>query len=196
MLIIEKLRKNLTARGYATSYFPSALAAVDYLDSELDRTVIAFGGSMTLREIGLYERLASHNTVYWKWEGSAPGEDRNAKVYISSLNGVAVTGELINIDGIGNRISSTLFGPEKLYFVIGVNKIAADYESALWRARNIAAPKNAQRLNLNTPCAKTADRCHDCDSPDRICRAMTVFWRRPTGIGETEIVIIDDELGY
>ena len=196
MAVIEKLRRNLEARGYATSYFGSAAAAVDYLDGKLDGTVIGFGGSVTVRDIGLYERLSAHNTTFWHWKGDTPAQALGAKVYITSLNGVAVTGELINIDNTGNRVASTLYGPEKLYFIIGVNKIAADYEAALWRARNIAAPKNAQRLNRKTPCAVASDRCYDCSSPDRICRALTVFWEKPAGIGEVEIVIIDDELGY
>ena len=77
-----------------------------------------------------------------------------------------------------------------------VNKIAPDYDAALWRARNIAAPKNAQRLKRNTPCAVNADRCYNCKSPDRICNGLVVFWHKMRGIKDVEVVIINQELGY
>ena len=117
-------------------------------------------------------------------------------VYISSVNGLAETGELINIDGTGNRVSSTLFGHEKVYFVVGKNKIAPDYDKALWRARNIASPKNAQRIGVQTPCAVKGDRCYDCKSPQRICRGLVVLWEKPKAIQTMEVILIDEELGY
>jgi len=120
-----------------------------------------------------------------------------ADVYLTSLNGVAETGELINIDGDGNRLAATTFGNKKVYFVIGVNKIAPDFASALHRARNIAAPLNARRLSKKTPCAMGEEiKCHDCQSPDRICKGMTVFARKLGGVTEMEVVIINEELGY
>ena len=82
-----------------------------------------------------------------------------------------------------------------MYFVIGKNKIAPDYDKALWRARNIAAPKNAQRLNKNTPCAVKGDRCYDCSSPERICKGLAVLWKKPTNC-PYEIVLINEDLGY
>ena len=79
---------------------------------------------------------------------------------------------------------------------MGRNKLAPDYDGALWRARNIASPKNAQRLNKKTPCAARGDRCYDCRSPERICRALAVLWEKPTGISRAEVVLIDQELGF
>lgn len=196
MADLTKLKKSMEERGYRVSFFPAAEQAADYLDSRLDKTVIGFGGSVTLQEMGLYERLAAHNTVHWHWKGGTAAAARDARVYITSVNGVAETGELINIDGTGNRISSTLFGPEKVYLIVGINKIAPDYDSALWRARNVAAPKNAQRLNRKTPCAVRGDKCYNCKSPERICRALTVFWEKPTGVKEMELVVVSQELGY
>ena len=99
-------------------------------------------------------------------------------------------------DGNGNRIASTLFGHETVYLVVGSIKLAAVYESALWRARNIAAPKNAQRLNRKTPCAVKGDRCYDCGSPDRICRALVVLWGKPNTVKKMEILLVDEALGY
>ena len=98
-----------------------------------------------------------------------------ADVYVSSANALAESGEIINIDGRGNRVAGTLYGAERLYLVIGKNKLAPTFEDALWRARNIAAPKNAKRLGVKTPCAIRGDHCYDCSSPERICRGLVVL---------------------
>ena len=92
-------------------------------------------------------------------------------------------------------MAGTLFGHRKVWFVVGRNKLAPTYEEALWRARNIAAPKNAQKLHKKTPCAVRADRCYDCKSPDRICRGLVVLWEAISGM-EMEVVLIDEELGF
>ena len=118
------------------------------------------------------------------------------QVYLSSVNGLAETGEIVNIDGTGNRVASTIFGHDVVYLIVGRNKIAPDYEKALWRARNIAGPKNAQRLGKATPCAARGDKCYDCDSPQRICRSLVTFWRKSGGIPKVEIVLVDEDLGY
>ena len=195
MANFDLLTANLEQLGYTVRCFDTAGQAADYLDSQLDGQTVAFGGSVTLRDMGLYPRLAAHNRCLWHWEQGTLEEARHADVYITSANGVAETGEIINIDGNGNRVASSLFGHKKVYFVIGANKIAPDYDAALWRARNIAAPKNAQRLKKNTPCAALGDRCYNCKSPDRICRALTVFWAKPTA-NPVEVILIRQELGY
>ena len=143
----------------------------------------------------LVERLAGHATVHSHWRGGTYAEAAAAPVYLTSANALAETGEIINIDGIGNRVASLIFGHEEVYFVVGRNKIAPDYDAALWRARNVAAPKNARRLGKKTPCAVRGDKCYNCKSPDRICRALAVLWERPTGVGRAEVVLIDQELG-
>ena len=116
-------------------------------------------------------------------------------VYLTSVNGLAETGELINIDGTGNRVSGELFGHKKVYFIVGRNKLAPTYEEALRRARNVASPKNAQRLGVKTPCAVKGDRCYDCKSPERICRGLVVLWEKMKSC-EMEVVLIDEDLGY
>ena len=146
--------------------------------------------------MGLAERLGTHNRILSHWTGGTQEEAAGAQVYLSSVNGAAETGELINIDGTGNRVASTLYGHEEVYFVVGINKIAPDYDAALWRARNIAAPKNAQRLHRETPCAVKGDKCYNCRSPQRICRALTVHWCKPGSIQRAEVVIVGEELGY
>lgn len=141
---------------------------------------------------------ACPDTIPYTGTGWGGSEDRKkaaqADVYIASANGLAETGEIINIDGAGNRIASTLYGHEKVYFVIGRNKLAPTYDEALWRARNIAAPKNAQRLGKKTPCAVKGDRCYDCKSPDRICCGLAVLWTAMMGM-EMEVILVDEELG-
>ena len=193
---LETVCDALRKRGFRARIFDGAGAVADYLDSVIDGTSVGFGGSMTLKEIGIYERLARHNETHWHWNGGPAERDAamNTEVYLSSVNGLAETGELVNIDGAGNRAASTLYGHKRLYFVVGRNKIAPTYDEALWRARNIAAPKNAQRLGMNTPCAARAERCYDCDSPDRICRGLVVLWRPMTGT-DTEILLVRQDLG-
>ncbi|NCB62394.1 MAG: lactate utilization protein [Clostridia bacterium] len=195
MADFKTLRKNLEEKGYAVSVFETAREAADYLDGTLDGRTVGAGGSVTLQEMGLLERLAKHNTVLSHWTGATAEEAATAQVYLSSVNGVAETGELINIDGTCNRVSAGLFGHEKVYFVVGRNKVAPDYDSALLRARNTAGPKNAQRLGRHTPCAAKGDRCYDCKSPERICRAMVTYWLKP-GSMEFEVVLVNEDLGY
>lgn len=196
-MAMETVKQNLEARGYSVRVFATGAEAAEYLNSVIDGTSVGFGGSMTLKNLGLYESLGTHNEVYWHWVKG--GEERvramQTDVYLTSANGLAETGEIINIDGIGNRVASTLFGHKKVYFVIGKNKLAPTYDEALWRARNISAPKNAYRLQTKTPCAVKGDRCYDCKSPDRICQGLVVLWGAMTGM-ETEVLLVDEELGY
>jgi hypothetical protein len=198
----ETVKNNLERRGFAVSCFDTAREAADYLDAAIDQRTVGMGGSVTITQMGLCDRLASHNEVF-SHARLAPGQTASdifplaatAQVYLSSVNGLAETGEIVNIDGNCNRVSAMCFGHEKVYLIVGKNKLAPDYEAALWRARNIAAPKNAKRLGKNTPCAKEADRCYDCQSPERICRALSVFWEKPRAC-EFEVILIDEELGY
>ena len=199
--MFTKVAENLKNLGYQVTLFDTKEQAADYLCDQIKDTTVGFGGSMTLREMGLYERLCETNTVHWHWQ---PQGDttipqtrmlaRDTQVYLSSVNGLAETGEIINIDGSGNRVAETIFGHKKVYFVVGKNKLAEDYDKTLWRARNIAAPKNAQRLGKKTPCAVNGDRCYDCKSPERICRSLVVLWG-PSMSLDTEIVLVDEDLG-
>ena len=194
MADIETLRKNLEKRGFAIAYFATGAEAAAYLDGKLDGRSIGIGGSMTVQELGLGDRLAAHNDVYWHWNGGTHAQAAAAQVYISSVNALAETGEIVNIDGTGNRVSATLFGHEKVYFVIGRNKLAPTYEAAVYRARNVAAPQRARQLGKKTPCAVKADRCYDCRSPERVCRALVTLWGPMLGM-ETEVLLVDEDLG-
>lgn len=194
---VTRMEENLKKRGFSCAVFPNREEAVSYLDQKIDGCTVGIGGSMTVKELGLFDRLASHNQVAWHMRpGGAIEEANRAEVYISSLNGLAETGELINIDGVGNRVSATSYGAKRIYFVVGQNKLAPDFEGALWRARNIAAPKNAARFGTKTPCVLHEPRCHDCQSPERICKELLVLWQKPRPVIEMEIVFIQEDLGY
>lgn len=201
---LTKVAARLTELGYEVVCFETKEEAADFIDSRIDGKTVGFGGSQTLADMGLYERLSAHNTVHWHWripEGVTDHEmrmlERNAQVYLSSMNGLAETGEIINIDGNGNRVADVQYGHEHVYLVAGVNKLAPDYDAALWRARNIAAPMNAQRLGCKTPCAVNGDKCYDCKSPGRICRGLSVLWEKPSASGAPyTVVLINETLGF
>lgn len=196
-MIFEAVKKSMEERGYTVHVFATGAEAAAWLDENIDGTSVGFGGSATVKTLGLYDLLGKHNTVSWHAvEGPvAFAPAAVAKVYISSVNGLAETGEMVNIDRTGNRVASTLYGHETLYLIIGKNKLAPTYEEALWRARNIAAPKNAQRLQVKTPCAIRGDRCYDCKSPERLCRGLVTLWGPMTGM-KTEILLVEEELGF
>ncbi len=198
-MAFEKLRKVLEGNGFAVSVFKTGEEAAAYLNGAIDGVTVGMGGSLTLTELGLDKTLAEHNTLAFHWTSADPGAARRqaagAEVYLLSANAIAEdTGEILNIDGSGNRLSSSLYGHRKVYFVAGRNKVSPDFASALDRLRNVVAPKNAQRLGRKTPCAAKADRCYNCHSPERICRALTVHYG-PMLSMDMEVVLIDEELG-
>lgn len=194
MTKFDTVRKNLETNGFIVTCFATKEEAADYLTEKLAGKTIGHGGSMTLVEMGLPERLAECATLYR--HGFGIEEPLTSQAYLCSTNALAETGEIINIDGAGNRVSSTMFGRDELYLIVGKNKLAPDYDSALWRARNIAAPLNAKRLNRKTPCAVKGDKCYNCNSPERICRALTVLWKKPYGLKSAEVILINEDLGY
>ena len=193
----QVLKKNFEDHRFQTAYFETKEEAVAYLKEKVNGTTVGFGGSVTSQEMGLYELLGENNAVYWHWIN--PGREtlekaQSAEVYILSANGVAETGEIVNIDGTGNRVATSIFGPKKVYYIVGKNKIAPDIMSAIKRAKDIAAAKNAVRLNRKTPCAATGE-CHNCNSPERIC-GVTVIVERPSAGMEVEVLFVNEEMGY
>ncbi len=193
---LEKTRRNLELRGFRVSVFDTGAEAAAWLCAQISGCTVGFGGSKTLEALDLFEKLCGNNTVYWHWK--APGKEtlRSAAftdVYLSSANAISEDGEILNIDGTGNRLASTLYGHERLFIVAGTNKICPDFDSALARARNVAAVKNCARFGKDTPCQKDG-RCHDCRSPERICHALAVLWGPMTGM-ETDVVLINEDLG-
>ena len=199
MADLEKTRKNLENRGFRAHDFATGAEAADYLAQTLHNTCIGIGGSVTIDEIGVYDRLSADNDVIWRWKKPTPDSRERgaaAETFLCSANGVSETGEIVNIDGYGNRVAPTIYGPQRVFLVVGKNKIAPDLNGAIDRARNIAAPLNARRLNRHTPCAVGEPRCHDCRSPEKICGVMTVFFMPPTSIKEFHVLLVNEDLGY
>jgi hypothetical protein len=201
---IEETVKNLIRHGFEALMVPDRpTASNEMLKRILPKMSVGVGGSVTVREIGILERLNKRgNTLYDHWkQGIEPDESLNVRksqqscdVYITGANAVTLTGEIVNIDGFCNRIAAMAFGPQEVIIVAGMNKIVKDVPEAISRIRNIAAPMNAKRFGADTPCAKLG-RCVDCDSPQRICRGTLILERKPFATNIL-IMIVQEDLGY
>lgn len=194
-----ELKRILTRNGFKVKTFNNISEAKEELLSEIKNyETVGIGGSMTLEQMDIYDDLkAKGGEIYWHWRKDIPNvatKARTADTYITSTNALTMDGKLINMDGNGNRVSAMIYGHKDVYVVLGKNKICKNYEEARERIRNVAAPMNAKRLNLDTPCAYTG-RCSDCDSTDRICRAEVIIHRNPNTTN-INIYLIDEELGY
>lgn len=197
----QVLKKNFENHKFHTSYFETKEEAAAYLKDRIHGELVGFGGSMTCKEMGLDRILKEDNDVVWHWLEDEPAAEArrramNSTVYILSANGVSESGEIVNIDGTGNRVAMSLFGPKKVYYIVGRNKIAPDLRGAMDRAKNIACTKNAMRFGIKTPCvANNGDKCYNCNSPARICNA-TVILERPCNGMEVELVFVNEDMGY
>lgn len=197
--IIENLKKR-NMEGY---YFESSSECVKaIMDSIPSGSVIGWGGSETVKETGLMDAI--QNASYELIDRTAaknPEEARQiyaktvlADYYLMSSNALTIDGELINIDGNGNRVACLIQGPAHVIVVVGMNKIVTDVESGIARVRNMASPANAIRLNKKIPCAATG-YCHNCLAPDCFCNQI-VITRRSGHTGRIKIYLIAEDLGY
>lgn len=194
---IPRLQKTLEAAGFTVQWFPTAQAAKEALVARFAGKTIGMGGSVTLRDLGLYEALSQRGTVYWHWQQPGPetlAQAAKAQVYLTSVNALAETGQLVNIDGTGNRVAALCFGPTQVVVVAGMNKVAGDLDGAMRRAREVAAPMNAQRFPLKTPCVANG-LCADCKGPDSIC-AQIVITRMCKPAGRIKVVLVGEDLGF
>lgn len=203
---LEKTMKSLKKNRYEVSYFATAKEAAEYLDRQIDQKTVGFGDSRTLIDMKMYDMLAAHNQVFDPNQGAnATGkEDEFAAVgkrclttdiFLTSVNAISETGEMVNIDGTGNRVAGSLFGHEKVYFVAGINKIEPTLDQAIWRARNVAGPLDAIKYNLNTPCVRGEHHCYDCYSEERICNAMVIYMKKME-YTDAEVVLIGESMGF
>ena len=168
-----------------------------------DYDTFGFGGSDTTRSLGIMEVLkADGKTVYDHWHtGLSKEQDLEIRLqqgrcdcFFCSANAVSATGEIINVDGIGNRTNAMTFGPKKVFVVAGMNKVTQDLESALARVRDIAGPMRAKSLGMETPCAETGV-CNDCNSPQRICRATVILHRKPM-LTDISVILVNQAMGF
>ena len=198
---IQLTLENLKKHGFNARYYETKEAAAQALCDELHGKTIGFGGSVSVQQLGLYELLGKENEVFWHWaDGDRAAAQENAakaQVYILSANALSETGEIVNIDGNGNRVAAMFYGYERVIFLVGINKLTPDLPSAIDRARNVASPLNARRLQRKTPCALSEPmRCHDCQSPERICSGMAILLEKMGSIPEMNVYLIGEELGY
>ena len=198
--LAEKVIKGLESRnmtGYYAANKEEALKKALELIPEGSK--ITMGGCASAHEIGLVSVIETGNYNFidrYKAEDqrAAMLQAYDSDIYISSANAMTEDGILVNIDGNSNRVSAIAFGPKKVVFIIGMNKVCDDLDGAMKRARNVAAPINTNRFELNTPCSKTG-ACMDCKSPDTICCQFltTRFSRHP---GRIHVILVNDNLGF
>lgn len=195
----------LQKRGFRTSLFETTEEAVSYV-KEIARGLgtVASGGSMTIAKNGFLEALEApgREVLYHGREGLSHGERMEimhkalaADLYLLGANAITLDGRIVNIDGNGNRVAASIFGPGRIVFVAGKNKIVdGGIDEAIMRIKREACPQNCRRLGRKTPCAATGT-CHDCNSPDRICNVTVIFDRAPP-ISRAEVVLVDRNLGF
>ena len=199
-LLAQKVIKGLESRNM-TGYW--AESKRDALEQALalipEGSSVTMGGAMSAHEIGLVDALKKGDYNFidrdaYEDKRAAMLAAYDADVFLTSANAITEDGILVNIDGNSNRVSAIAQGPRKVIFIVGMNKVCPDPDSAMKRARNVAAPINAQRFGLNTPCAKTG-ACMDCKSPDTICCQflITRFSRHKDRI---HVILINGNLGF
>lgn len=200
--LIDEAIKNLRAHGFDARFAKNTEEAKILLGEHIiPGSTVAYGGSMTLAEIGFEELVKEHKAkVISHWQSEDPAERKrlmraafSANLYCASANAITADGKIVNIDGIGNRVAGMMFGADKVILVAGVNKIVPDLDAAYDRLHKIACPKNSARLQKKTPCVNTGE-CMDCNAPDRICRITTIIERQPM-LTDMTIIIIDENLG-
>lgn len=199
-LLAEKVIHGLESRNMEGFYAESKEEALKKaLELIPEGSSIGMGGCMSAMEIGLVDAL---KTDKYKFIDRDRMEDKrkammdsyDADFFISSANAMTEDGILINVDGNSNRVSAICQGPRQVIFIIGMNKICSDVDSAMKRARNVAAPINAQRFGLATPCSKTGS-CMDCKSPDTIC-CQILITRFSRHKGRIKVILVNDSLGF
>jgi len=200
----EKSIKALEKNGFIALWVEDRnIAREEILKLIPESATVGVGGSMTIRETGVLQVLTQKgHTIYDHWvPGLSQEEILNIRlaqltsdVFLTSTNALTLDGELVNTDGIGNRIGAMTFGPKKVIVVAGVNKIVADVHAAIRRIKEIAAAPAMKESNIPIPCVQTGI-CIDCDSPMRLCRATLILERRPM-LTDMTVMIVGEELGF
>jgi L-lactate utilization protein LutB len=201
--LATKMIKNLNRRNMEAFYCPTAEEAVKKV-SELiaDGSSVTWGGSMTVRDLGIPDMLRRRGTLEVLDRDLVEGEAVQdiylraftADVYLTSANAISEDGVIVNVDGNGNRVAAITWGPKKVIFIIGMNKVFQTVEAALSRARGTASPINAKRFDIKTPC-QVDGMCHNCNSPESIC-SYVHFLRNSRNKGRHVVVLVGENLGY
>lgn len=201
--LATKIIKHLARRNMKGHFCRTSAEAIELILKLIpEGSSITWGGSMTIRDMGLTaalhaaERYSLHDRDTVATRGEAQEIYRMAftsDFYISGINALSEDGVIVNIDGTGNRVAAITFGPKQVILVAGMNKVCRTAEAALARARSTAAPINAARFDISTPC-HTDGACHNCNSPECICNYIH-FLRNSPG-GRHTVILVDEELGY
>lgn len=199
-LLAQKVMKGLESRNMKTFYAHDREEALKIALSIIpESSSVSMGGSVSVHEIGLVKALKEGN---YEFIDRDEMEDKRAAAlmafdadfFLASCNAITEDGELVNIDGNANRVAAIAFGPKKVLFIVGMNKVCKDLDMAMKRARNVAAPINSQRFGIDTPCVKTGS-CFDCKSPDTIC-CQFLITRYSRHKGRIHVILVNDNLGF
>lgn len=196
------LVKNLQKRHFQAFYCEDRASALQKaMELIPDGVTVGWGGAMSAQQIGLMDELRQRNVTLLDRDKATTPQERGAMmkqcltadVFLTGANGLSLDGQMVNIDGNGNRVAALCFGPKEVIVIAGMNKVAGSLEEAYVRARRFAAPVNAQRFDFETPCSKTG-MCADCLSPQCICSQMVVT--RRTSSGRIKVILVGDDLGF
>lgn len=201
---IKRTKEALEKNNYEVYVVERVKDSANKIEDIIEKgSKVSFGGSISVLESGVLDILRNGQyELLDRYKEGLTKEDIEelfresffADYYITGTNALTENGELVNLDGNGNRVAAMIFGPKKVIFIAGINKIVKDLDEAYVRVRNTAAPINAKRLNKKTPCSQLG-RCVDCSSPERICNHMVVSYRQNTkdrGI----VIIVKEVIGY
>jgi len=197
---LDNLRDRFNKRGFNTVVCNDKQEAVHFVLEMFpvnNDMIIGMGNSLTLETLGLKDIWAEKVSAVYQHTPGCPDEETKkallADLYLTSANAVSNDGQIVNIDGTGNRVAATCYGPKQVIYVIGKNKIAESLEEAVKRARNTAAVKNAKRYNRKTPCVITG-KCEDCLSAECLCSVMTIHRKPPYGL-KTTVILVNEDMG-
>lgn len=201
--LAQKVIKGLQSRNMEGYYAETKEEALKLAMEMIEKGAsIGWGGSMSVRDIGLLQAVCEGDYVIYNRDICKDADEKReieikifgADYFLCSCNAITEDGVLLNIDGNSNRVAAIAYGPKKVIMVVGMNKVAKDEDAAMYRARNIAAPANAQRFDIETPC-KSTGACANCKSMDSICCQflMTRFSRHK---GRIKVILVNEDMGY
>ena len=196
------LAENLKKRHFEAYYCENKAQALGKaMELIPDGVTIGWGGAMSAQQIGLFDALRNRNVTLLDRDKAADAQERGAlmkrslmaDVFLTGANALSLDGQMVNIDGNGNRVAAIVYGPDSVIVIAGMNKVMDSLEQAVDRARTVAAPANAQRFNIATPC-KAAGSCHNCTSPDCICNQLLIT-RHCRPAGRIKFILVGEDLG-
>lgn len=197
------LVKNLKSRHFDAFYCPDAASALEKaLELIPEGASVGWGGALSAQQIGLIDAVKKGNYAAIDRDAAKTPEERNAllkrcltaDVFLSGANALSLDGEMVNIDGTGNRVAAIVYGPETVLVIAGMNKVCDTLDDAVTRARTVAAPMNKQRFPFKTPCEVTG-ACADCKSDDCICNQILIT-RNCRPAGRIKFILVGEELGF